>query len=140
MTAFSEVTAFARESENKKGMEWYYKHNGNIYISFSGGKDSTVLLDIARKMFPNIPAVYFDTGLEYPELREFVKTVDTERLQLDLIQTTNTIKRGNNGLRKPRTQNTVAAIRLQRVQQPPSNLTSNEFLGGTRRLGVHKAL
>lgn len=57
-------------------VEWYYKHNGNIYISFSGGKDSTVLLDIARKMFPEVPAVYIDTGLEYPELREFVKTVD----------------------------------------------------------------
>lgn len=57
-------------------MEWYYKHDGNIYILFSGGKDSTVLLDIARKMFPDIPAVYIDTGLEFPELRDFVKAVD----------------------------------------------------------------
>ena len=41
----------------------------------SGGKDSTVLLDLARRAFPDIPAVFVDTGLEYPEIREFVKTV-----------------------------------------------------------------
>lgn len=57
-------------------IEWYSKNNGNIYISFSGGKDSTVLLHIARQLFPDIPAVYIDTGLEFPELRDFVKTID----------------------------------------------------------------
>lgn len=48
----------------------------SAYVSFSGGKDSTVLLYIARRLYPDIPAVYCDTGLEYPEIREFVKTVD----------------------------------------------------------------
>ena len=54
--------------------EWvdYYGDDG-VYISFSGGKDSTVLLHIAREMYRNIGAVYVDTGLEYPEVREFVK-------------------------------------------------------------------
>lgn len=47
-----------------------------VYVSFSGGKDSTVLLDIVRKDYPNVPAVYCDTGLEYPEVRDFVKTFD----------------------------------------------------------------
>ena len=55
--------------------EWYDAFDGNVYISFSGGKDSTVLLDIARQMYPDTPAVFSDTGLEYPEIREFVKTV-----------------------------------------------------------------
>lgn len=58
-----------------KIMEWYFYYRGNVAVSFSGGKDSTVLLDIARQAFPNIPAVYVDTGLEYPEIRAFVKTV-----------------------------------------------------------------
>lgn len=56
--------------------EWYEFYNGQVYVSFSGGKDSTVLLDIARKMYPDIEAVFVDTGLEYPEIREFVKGFD----------------------------------------------------------------
>lgn len=49
-----------------------------VYVSFSGGKDSTVLLDIVRNRMGerSIPAVFVDTGLEYPEIREFVKTFD----------------------------------------------------------------
>lgn len=46
------------------------------FVSFSGGKDSTVLLDIARQMYPDIPAVFVDTGLEYPEIRDFVRTFE----------------------------------------------------------------
>lgn len=44
-----------------------------VYISFSGGKDSTVLLDIVRKEYPGIPTVFVDTWMEYPELRQFVR-------------------------------------------------------------------
>lgn len=47
-----------------------------VYISFSGGKDSTVLLDIVRSIYPDIIAVFVDTGLEYPEIKQFVKTFD----------------------------------------------------------------
>lgn len=57
-------------------MEWYLRYKGQVYVSFSGGKDSTVLLDLARRCFPDIEAVFVDTGLEYPEIREFVKTHD----------------------------------------------------------------
>lgn len=56
--------------------EWYNYYNGKVYVSFSGGKDSTVLLYIARSLFPDIKAVFVDTGLEYPEIRDFVKTFD----------------------------------------------------------------
>lgn len=49
----------------------------NVYISFSGGKDSTVLMDIVRnRLGENIRAVFVDTGLEYPEIREFVRSFD----------------------------------------------------------------
>ena len=55
--------------------EWYMRYGGQVSVSFSGGKDSTVLLDLARRVYPDIEAVYVDTGLEYPEVTEFVKTV-----------------------------------------------------------------
>ena len=48
-----------------------------VYVSFSGGKDSTVLLHIVREMYGNdIPAVFVNTGLEYPEIQSFVKTFE----------------------------------------------------------------
>lgn len=47
-----------------------------VYVSFSGGKDSTVLLDIVRKLYPTVRGVFVDTGLEFPEIREFVKTYE----------------------------------------------------------------
>lgn len=58
---------------------WYQHYDGNVAVSFSGGKDSTVLLDIARyhwRGHSDIEAVYVDTGLEYPEIRQFVKTFE----------------------------------------------------------------
>ena len=57
--------------------EWINKFGEDgVYVSFSGGKDSTVLLHIVREMYPNIPAVFVDTGLEYPEIRQFVRGFD----------------------------------------------------------------
>lgn len=53
--------------------EWYYKWGGQVYVSFSGGKDSTVLLHLVRQEFPDVQAVFVDTGLEYPEIKQFVK-------------------------------------------------------------------
>ena len=65
-----------RMTENRiRGWIEEYGVDG-VYVSFSGGKDSTVLLDIVRKLYPDVLAVYVDTGLEYPEIREFVKSFD----------------------------------------------------------------
>lgn len=57
--------------------EWvnYYGVDG-VYVSFSGGKDSTVLLHLVREMYPSVEAVFVNTGLEYPEIQRFVKSFD----------------------------------------------------------------
>lgn len=57
--------------------EWvdFYGVN-NVYVSFSGGKDSTVLLHLVRGLFPEVKAMFVDTGLEYPEIKQFVKSID----------------------------------------------------------------
>lgn len=65
-------------AKTKQRIREWVTHFGKdgVYVSFSGGKDSTVLLDLARRIYHDIPAVFVDTGLEYPEIREFVKTVE----------------------------------------------------------------
>lgn len=51
--------------------QWHIQYNGNVYLAFSGGKDSTVLKDILQDIFPDVPAVFCNTGLEYPEVKKF---------------------------------------------------------------------
>lgn len=64
------------ELSKKKIREWYEHWGGNVNVSFSGGKDSTVLLHLVRNLYPEVSGLFVDTGLEYPEIKEFVKTQD----------------------------------------------------------------
>lgn len=59
--------------------EWYTAWGGQCYVSFSGGKDSTVLAYLAAwylSSFRTPPwelnLVFVNTGLEYPEVQKFV--------------------------------------------------------------------
>lgn len=52
----------------------------NVYVSFSGGKDSTVLLDIVRRFLkPDVRTVFCNTGNEWPEIVSFVRSVEGVR-------------------------------------------------------------
>lgn len=56
--------------------EWYSWNKNNCHVSFSGGKDSTVLADLCAKWCKAIDhplkLVFVDTGLEYPEIKHHV--------------------------------------------------------------------
>lgn len=56
--------------------EWVdYWGKDHVCVSFSGGKDSTVLLHIVREMYGDeIPAVFVNTGLEFPEIQRHVRS------------------------------------------------------------------
>lgn len=55
--------------------DWVDYWNGDVYVSFSGGKDSTVLKHIVDGMYDDVPAVFVNTGLEYPEIQQFVREI-----------------------------------------------------------------
>ena len=69
------------ERTKRRIAEWvdYYGEDG-VYISFSGGKDSTVLLHLVRSLYPEVEAVFCNTGLEYPEIVKFVKDIPNVRI------------------------------------------------------------
>jgi len=56
--------------------KWYEYFNGNVYVSYSGGKDSTALLKLVRSQYPKVHAVFVNTGLEFPEIISMVKQTE----------------------------------------------------------------
>lgn len=55
--------------------DWVDYWHGDVYVSFSGGKDSTVLKHIVDSMYDDIPSVFVNTGLEYPEIQRFIREI-----------------------------------------------------------------
>lgn len=92
--------------------EWveHYGEDG-VYVSFSGGKDSTVLLHIVREMYPDIEAVFVNTGLEYPEIQKFVKTFDNVTILRPNIRFDEVIKKYGYPVISKEVSNTIAGAR-----------------------------
>lgn len=65
-----------------------------FHISFSGGKDSTVLHYLIDEALPgnNIPRVYADTGIEYNAVKEFVKELQAHDDRIEIIKPSVNIK------------------------------------------------
>lgn len=65
---------------NARIREWYEHYDGDVYVAFSGGKDSTVLVDLVRNCpgVYDVPVVFCDTGLEYPEVRDMGRKMSDE--------------------------------------------------------------
>ena len=78
------VTA-TEEPPLKEGEYINSEMDGAVYVSFSGGKDSTVLKHIVDSMYDDVPALFVNTGLEYPEIQKFAmsqKNVITVRPEM----------------------------------------------------------
>ena len=66
-----------------------------FYVSFSGGKDSTILSWLIDEALPdnNIPRVYADTGIELEMIRQFVLNKKTKDKRIEILKPVTPIKK-----------------------------------------------
>lgn len=58
------------------------------YVAWSGGRDSTAAVSLATRVKPDVPVVWFDSGLEYPENREYIHNLSSSlRWNLHIVET-----------------------------------------------------
>lgn len=72
-----------------------YDLENNAYVSFSGGKDSTVLHYLIDEALPgnNIPRVFINTGIEYKLILQFVRDMAAKDNRIQIINAGKNIKR-----------------------------------------------
>lgn len=76
-----------QEAVNEFGLD-------HVYISYSGGKDSTVLSHIAKKLYPDILHIFANTTCEYPETIQHIHW-ETNENHTNLITVLPKSKDGN---------------------------------------------
>lgn len=85
-TRFETIAVDGWEHPSLKPSEYVNSvYDGQVYVSFSGGKDSTVLKHIVDSMYDDVPSLFVNTGLEYPEIQKFAmsqKNVITVRPEM----------------------------------------------------------
>lgn len=107
-----------------------------VYISFSGGKDSTVLLDLVRSEYPQIEAVFSNTGLEFPEVVEFAKSFDNVTMVRPKRNFKNVIETEGYPIVSKKVSMMVSRCRLPKGQQED---TKRLYMTGVKRDGTQGA-
>lgn len=51
-------------------------HSG--FVAWSGGQDSTAVVDLVRRVSPGFPICWYDSGLEFPENRKYIENLATD--------------------------------------------------------------
>lgn len=68
-------TAKSKEANAQSMIQRHLEEHPDSFLSFSGGKDSTVLVVLATRIKPDIPVCFYDSGMEFPETLEYVSTI-----------------------------------------------------------------
>ena len=110
-----------------------------VYVAFSGGKDSTVLLDLVREDYPSVEAVFVDTGLEYPEIRDFVKSFDNVTILRPGMSFFEVLKTYGYPLISKEVSNTIEAARRNIAEGKTDTLRVKKIMGEITRKKAGKS-
>ncbi len=95
MTAGLDLQTLRRVAARRRGLPAYghlldriAEHLDAVdgFVAWSGGKDSTVVVDLARQVDPHIPIAFYDSGLQFPETLRYIDDLAGRwRLNLHVI-------------------------------------------------------
>ena len=117
----------------KRIKEFYDFENGKVFIAFSGGIDSTVLLHLVRSLFPDTVAVFSNTTNEYLEILDFIKKVPNVITVNPKMTFNETVKKYGFPLVSKKTARAITDLRENR---PETYNTRNLYLTGFNQKGV----
>jgi len=116
----------------KRIREFYEAQEGKVYIAFSGGKDSTVLLHLVRSIYPDVVAVFSNTTNEYVEILEFVKQTPNVITINPKITFNETVKEFGFPIISKKQSKMIKTIK---DNSPKAKNTINLYLNGINRKG-----
>ena len=113
----------------------------DAYLSFSGGKDSTILHYLLDQALPNnqIPRVFIDTGIEYTMIREFVMGLAKNDPRFVIIKPSKPIRQTLESVGYP-FKSKEHSLRVEQFNKGTNAKFINKYLWKTEYRGKHHAL
>lgn len=65
---------------------------GKVYVAFSGGKDSCVMLSLVEMVVPQVPCMFIMTGCESPSVCRFVRQMRDQGHNIEIIRPEKTLR------------------------------------------------
>jgi phosphoadenosine phosphosulfate reductase len=112
------------------------KYQSKLALAWTGGKDSTVLLDLVRSIQKdklNIPAVYIDTGLDFEEVSEFIEKVKKDwKIRLIRITDKPGLKKFNREKNKAKRKEMARIMKIRGIEKAVKQYKLKALMVGIR--------
>ena len=66
--------------------------DGQVYVSFSGGKDSVAMLSLVEVIIPRVKCMFVMTGCESPSVCRFIRQLKADGKDIDIVRPRKTLK------------------------------------------------